>query len=49
MLIAGPNSILKTRVDQDQSAIGRYVVSYMPVEIGMHKVTVKWHNSPVDG
>lgn len=45
----GPNSILKNRIDQDQGAVGRYIVSYMPVEPGLHRITVKWQNTPVDG
>ncbi len=47
--VLGPTSILKSRVDQDQSAVGRHIVSYMPVEVGLHRITVKWHNTPVDG
>lgn len=43
----GPNSIAKCNIEPDPS--GRYVVTYVPVEVGHYSVYVKWNGRPIEG
>ena len=46
-LCAGPNSIAKCNIEPDSN--GRYVVTYVPVEVGKYKVSIKWNGREIEG
>jgi len=45
--VDGPNSIAKCSIEPDSN--GRYVVSYTPVEVGIHTITIKWNDKEISG
>lgn len=46
-LMIGPNSIAKYNIEREST--GRYKVTYIPVECGIYRITVKWNGREVDG
>lgn len=46
-LSTGPNSIAKCNIEPDSN--GRYMVTYVPVEVGRYKVLVKWNGREIEG
>ncbi|XP_063426627.1 filamin-B-like isoform X3 [Mytilus trossulus] len=44
--VEGPNSIAKTTLEQKE---GRYIVSYVPVEVGVFTLVVTWNGKDIPG
>lgn len=44
--VEGPNSIAKTTLEQRE---GRYIVSYVPVEVGVFTLVVTWNGKDIPG
>ena len=44
--VTGPNSIAKTTLEQKE---GRYIVSYVPVEVGVFTLVVTWNGKDIPG
>lgn len=45
--ITGPNSIAKCNIDPEANGI--YTVTYVPVEVGLYDVQVKWNSKEIQG
>ena len=45
--LTGPNSIAKCNIDPETN--GTYTVTYVPVEVGLYDVQVKWNNKEIQG
>ena len=46
-MCSGPNSIAKCSIDPQPD--GQYAVTYIPVEVGMFDVQVKWNGKELPG
>ena len=46
-LFPGPNSIAKYSIDQQ--ADGSFMVTYIPVEVGLFDINVTWNNNEIAG
>ncbi|XP_023932625.1 filamin-C [Lingula anatina] len=45
--VDGPNSIAKCNIDPERD--GLYAVTYVPVEVGMYNIQVKWNGMEIPG
>ena len=46
-IVLGPNSIAKASIDPRPD--GQYAVTYIPVEVGLFNIQVKWNGKEIPG